>query len=80
MTGPTSTEERELLRCWVETWRHAGPELERIRRREILALDADATREAIRQLFASPAALKRFPPRTTSGLVEQQMWFSKLHK
>lgn len=38
----------ELLRKWVETWRRAGPELERIHRDELQAVD---TREAVRQIF-----------------------------
>jgi len=65
------------MRRWVETWRRAGPELDEIRCREIQATD---TREAIRQLLGSAAAFQDLPPRTTSGLVEQQAWFGKLRR
>ncbi len=51
------------MRLWVETWRQAGPELDVVRRREIESTDTQAL----------PAAL------ATSGLVEQQRWFAKLH-
>jgi hypothetical protein len=81
MSDCQTTEDRELLRRWVETWRRAGLELEDIRRREIEALDTpEATREAIRQLFGSEAAFRNLPPRMTSGLVEQQAWFAKLRR
>ncbi len=77
MANQQTAQERELMRRWVETWRRAGPELDEIRRREIEATD---TREAIRQLFGSAAAFQDLPPRTTSGLVEQQAWFAKLRR
>jgi hypothetical protein len=66
----------ELLRWWVETWRRAGQELDEIRRREIEATD---TTEAIRQLFGAAWPLN-IPPRTSSGLVEQQAWFARLRQ
>ncbi len=60
-------------RRWVQTWREAGPELERIRRDELRRLDA---RQAI-ALLCGPADYTRPPraPKPTSGLVEQQRWF-----
>jgi hypothetical protein len=51
--------------------------LDAIRRREIEALD---TAEAIRQLFGAMTVCRDLPPRTTSGLVEQQAWFAKLRR
>ena len=75
MSDPRS--DSDLTRRWVETWKRAGLELEEIRRREIEATD---TREAIRQLFSSAALPGDLPPRTTSGLVEQQAWFAKLRR
>jgi len=77
MADRQTAQDRELLRQWVETWRRAGPELEEIRRREIESTD---TREAIRQLFGSATAFQQLPPRTTSGLVEQQAWFARLRR
>jgi hypothetical protein len=67
--------DRELLRRWAETWERVGRELEAIRRREIESVD---TQEAIRQIFGSGPLIDNAPPRTTSGLVEQQKWFARL--
>jgi len=73
----STDQERELMRRWVETWKQAGRELEEIRRRELQAID---TREAVRQLFSASVVIGDLPPRTTSGLVEQQAWFARLHR
>jgi hypothetical protein len=77
MADEKTLPDRELMRRWVETWRQAGPELEEIRRREIEATDSAV---AIRQLFGSAPPPWDLPPRTTSGLVEQQAWFAKLRR
>ena len=63
-------------RRWVEAWRTAGPELERIRREELQALDG---RQAI-ALLCGPTDYTVPPraPQPTSGLVEQQRWFQKM--
>ena len=68
--------DNSLLRRWVETWRRAGEELERLRRREIESID---TPEAVRQIFGSggPAVPAPLP---TSGLVEQQAWFARIQR
>jgi hypothetical protein len=58
---------------WVEIWKLAGADLERIRRRELRELD---TFRAIAQL-CGPEATPLRPPRPCSGLVEQQRWFMK---
>jgi hypothetical protein len=71
-----TAEDRDLIRRWVDTWRRAGEELDRIRRREIESSD---TQEAVRQLFSSQDAWLESAPKT-SGLVEQQAWFAKLRK
>jgi hypothetical protein len=65
-------------RRWVETWRAAGPELERIRQDELRRLD---TRRAI-ALLCGPADYTIPPraPKPTSGLVEQQRWFQKIRR
>ena len=65
----------ELLRKWVNTWRRAEPELERIRRDELRAVD---TREAVRQIFGSDIPTGTAP--ATSGLIEQQAWFARLYR
>jgi hypothetical protein len=63
-----------LLRRWVETWRRAGAELERLRRIEIESVD---TREAVRQIFGGDGGAVPSPS-PTSGLVEQQAWFARI--
>jgi len=62
---------------WVETWRLAGQDLERIRRLELRKLDTYRTIE----MLCGPRDYTRAPraPQPTSGLVEQQHWFMKAH-
>ncbi|HWO00285.1 MAG TPA: hypothetical protein VNS63_13560 [Blastocatellia bacterium] len=62
-------------RRWVETWKLASKDLERIRRKELRELDAY---RAIAML-CGPADYTRPPraPKPYSGLVEQQRWFTK---
>jgi len=61
---------------WVETWRLAGPELEKLRREELRVLDVKKT---IR-LLCGPANYRVAPraPKPTTGLIEQQYWFMKV--
>jgi hypothetical protein len=68
-------EEIAVHRRWVDTWKRAGPQLERLRRQELRRLDAYA---AI-ALLCGPADYNRAPrlARPASGLVEQQRWFKK---
>jgi hypothetical protein len=68
-------EQLALAKRWVETWKLAGQDLERIRRQELRQLD---TYRAIEQLCGLGDYTR--PPRApkpTSGLVEQQRWFMK---
>lgn len=65
--------EKELYRRYVEGWKRAGPELERIRREELRVLD---TRKEVAGMDALvDIALRHGRPRETSGLVEMQRWF-----
>jgi hypothetical protein len=68
-------EELLLGRRWVQAWREAGQDMERLRREELRRLDAG---RAI-ALLCGPADYRHSPraPRPTSGLVEQQQWFKK---
>jgi hypothetical protein len=68
-------EEIERTKKWVETWRKAGPILEKIRRNEVRNLDSFKT---IAHL-CGPADYTVAPraPKPTSGLIEQQYWFMK---
>lgn len=69
-------EERALAKRWVETWKAAGPLLEKVREDDIRA--SDTIRDF--QVYAGLAELevKKRPPSSTSGLVEQQRWFMKM--
>jgi hypothetical protein len=71
-------DERALLERWIEAWRKAGPELERIRRDEVRRT-TDTVR-AIRDLSAEGRSMPPGPPRPTSGLVEQQALFGKVRR
>jgi len=77
MAGQLTDHEREQLREYVERWKEVGPELEKIRRKDIENAD---TQRAVQILFSDEVDCPHVPRRTTSGLVEQQAWFSKLRK
>jgi len=70
-------EQIALARKWVETWKVAGEDLERIKRKKIRELDIY---QAICRLGGSGADYTKPPyaPKPWSGLVEQQQWFKKL--
>lgn len=64
---------KEQARLYKERWDRAAPMLEEVRRRELAEVDQE---QAIADL--SPVidwALANLPPRTTSGLAEQQRLF-----
>jgi hypothetical protein len=71
-----STEQIAIGRRWVKAWQEAAPNLERIRRQELRALD---TYTAI-ALLCGPADYRVLPraPKPTSGLVEQQRLFGRM--
>ena len=81
MSDPSSAfdhwtpEQLALAKRWVENWKLAAVDLERIRRQELRQLD---TYRAI-ELLCGPGDYTRPPraPKPTSGLVEQQRWFMK---
>ncbi|TFH15693.1 MAG: hypothetical protein E4H02_07340 [Lentisphaerales bacterium] len=68
--------EKQLTLKWIECWRKAGPELERLRRADIRQAN---TKNAV-AAFAGmvKAALRILPARPDSGLVEQQRYFRQL--
>ncbi|MGQ0640815.1 MAG: hypothetical protein ACT4P6_08625 [Gemmatimonadaceae bacterium] len=72
-------DELDAGRKWVDTWKRAGKELERIKREELRELDAYRT---IAMLCARSGGslTATFPPRTESGLVEQQRWFMRARR
>jgi hypothetical protein len=64
-----------LAKRWVETWRLAGENLERIRRKKIRELDIY---QAISRLCGSADFTQPpYAPKPWSGLIEQQYWFKK---
>ena len=60
---------------WVQAWREAGEELDRLRREELRQLDVPRTIA----LLCGPANYTVPPraPKPASGLEEQQRWFKK---
>lgn len=66
----------EAMRQWVARWKKAGPELERIRREEVIHTDVRQAIELLEDAFQS--ALRHFPPGPSSGLVDQQRWYKRL--
>lgn len=69
-------EEIEITKKWVETWRKAGPILEKIRREEIRNLDAFKTISLL--CGTADYTVPPRAPKPTSGLIEQQFWFMKV--
>ncbi|MCC6162708.1 MAG: hypothetical protein IT182_05095 [Acidobacteria bacterium] len=65
-------------RQWVLAWKHAGPNLERVRREELRRLDTCASIA----LLCGTADYTTPPraPRPSSGLVEQQRIFRKMRR
>jgi len=68
--------DRELMRHLVQIWKHAGPELEAVRRQDIVEGDNVKIMEILEGAFNH--AVRSLPPRESSGLVEMQRLFSKL--
>jgi len=66
------------IRAWVETWKRAGPVLERIRREELRDFRYEDHPEVIDALLE--IGCRRAVPRPTSGLVEQQRLFAKARR
>ena len=66
----------DAMRQWVARWQKAGPELERIRLRELRHMDAGVAIEQLEDSFLS--AFINYPARVSSGLIEQQRWFKRL--
>jgi len=68
-----------LLRRWAGTWARAGRELAELERAELRAMSDEAARLAAVALLGVPPP-PGLPERATSGLVEQQRWFSRLRQ
>ena len=70
------TAEQILLREHVARWNRLAPQLDELRLRELSSID---TAQAIRQLAPAFELAAQQPARASSGLVEQQAIFKKLH-
>lgn len=70
-----TAEEKTRAKICVDAWRRAGPELERMRREDIRRADTARSIPAFDGLFEG--AIRDFPPKPTSGLVEQQRCFHR---
>ena len=68
--------EKEMMVKWVQTWKAAGPELEKIRLQEVR--DADNLRSLQQLACAFNFATRTQPPDQSPGLVEMQRHFAKL--
>jgi hypothetical protein len=67
--------ELSLIDRWVKAWKSAGPELQAVRRREAATVPIHL---AIHQLFDGMDSVLLARSSDSSGLVEQQMWFSRI--
>ena len=61
------------MQRWVDTWKRAGPELERMREEEVRKENTPAAFEAFEGMAL--LSIRDRPPEPYSGLVEQQRWF-----
>lgn len=63
---------------WVEHWKRVGPELEKVRIRELRNLNYEEQRPLIDALLQ--LGVDRAVPRNTSGLVELQRRLARLKR
>lgn len=70
-----TSEQLTLGKRWIEIWKLAAVDLERIKRKKIRELD---TYKAISRLCGTADYTKPpYAPKPWSGLIEQQRWFKK---
>lgn len=68
--------ERQRTKERIAQWAAAAPVMQALRDEEVRQSD---TAQGIRQLTGvATMTLRDMPPRSVSGLVEQQAWFTKL--
>lgn len=65
-----------MIRRWAQTWKLAGPELERIRLREVRDEDSLLSLRLLAPAFE--LAVRNAPADASPGLVEMQRHFAKL--
>lgn len=67
-----------MVRLWAQTWKKAGPELEKIRLREVRDEDNLLSLQLLARAFNHATSTQ--PPDQSSGLVEMQRHFAKLRR
>ncbi len=72
------SEGRAADRAWVRRWQRVGPQLRRIAWEELAAMSPEEQARAIDALFE--VGYRLGPPRSSSGLVEQQRLFKKARR
>ena len=78
MSDNAPANDKAKTKLWVETWKRAGPLLEKIRHEELRAMTDRDVQRAFQSLSGLVARMPDRRPRTTSGFVEQQRLFLKL--
>ncbi|HEX4085122.1 MAG TPA: hypothetical protein VHY22_09440 [Chthoniobacteraceae bacterium] len=73
-----NADELALTKRWADTWKAAGPELERIREEEVRKENTMRAFEAFKGMALLEIAKR--PPETYSGLIEQQRRFALVAK
>jgi hypothetical protein len=68
----------EMIRRWAQTWKEVGPELEKIRLREVRDEDNLLSLKMLARAFNHATSAQ--PPDQTSGLIEMQRYFAKLRQ
>ena len=68
--------EKEMIKLWVDTWKRAGPELEKIRLQEVRDEDNLLSLRLLAQAFEH--ASRTNPPDQSPGMIEMQRHFAKL--
>ena len=63
-------------RKWVKRWENVSRKIKYLQKKENLSIPVII--ELLEDAFQS--AIRLYPPKPTSGLVEQQKWFRKLRK
>jgi hypothetical protein len=70
--------EKDAIRRWAQTWKEFGPELEKMRLREVRDEDNLLSLRLLARAFNHATSTQ--PPDQTSGLVEMQRYFAKLRR
>ena len=70
--------EKDAVRLWAQTWKQFGPELEKIRLREVRDEDNLLSLQLLARAFNH--AKRTQPPDTSPGLIEMQLHFAKLRR